>query len=131
MRDFLKRMDIYGVQQEQAITRGLMDNALHLEQHAKIMAPVLEGHLEGGIQANTNIKRDGKTYVAEVHAGTDSLSAPYALRRHEDVYDPGPLTRLKPPDAAGPAGRKYLARPLIHYMKLYSQHIASKLKAIR
>jgi hypothetical protein len=44
---------------------------------------------------------------------------------------PGETTRAKPPTRFGPAGGKYLERPLLGSRKRYTKHIAKKVKAVK
>lgn len=140
-RAFNMRINLYDKKSRAAAKEQLKRNALDLERHAQAMAPLEEGSLTGGINAKPTIKEDGIAMEAEVHAGTDGMSAPYALRMHESMWPaiptsdkrfmPGPLTSGKPGDAAGPAGGKYLTRPLLFYMKRWSKEIADQIKRVK
>jgi hypothetical protein len=146
-RQFEKRMKLYDKKARIEARKAMSENRDDLELRAKNMAPKDEGNLEGSIQGNPTVKfslRDG-SLTAEVHAGVSGASAKsnawkYALRVHESMWpaipsgdrqmQPGPITQAKG-DAAGPAGGKYLTRPLVFYMKKYTENIARRMRRIR
>ena len=139
-RDFEKRLDLYDEKQRRAAVKALKQNRNHLRNQAMELAPKLEGFLEGDILSNPRIKRVGDGWEAEVHAGT-GLSRNYALRLHESMapavptgdvqFQPGETTAGRPGTVVGPAGGKYLTRPLMYFMKKYTANIAKKIKAVR
>ena len=85
------------------VARELDDVADDLLTRARGLAPQLEGDLIGsGI-----IK---KRRAREAVSRTIFFDSPYAVVRHEDFYNLGPVSSVKAsPD--GPIGRKYLSRP--------------------
>lgn len=82
--------------------------ARELLKRARAVAPRLTGRLEDS----------GK--VVEVTQGKNRIAwgvtfdTPYAVIRHEDFYNLGPVSQLKPPTQDGAVGRKFLARPFIN-----------------
>lgn len=138
-REFDNRMRVYSLKERVAAMRAITKNAMDLESKAKELAPKDDGNLEGDIMATEAVER-GETIFAEVHAGTGN-SRNYALRMHESMWPaipandrqfmPGPITEQRPGNEVGPAGGKYLQRPLMFYMRKYTERIADKLRAIR
>lgn len=138
--EFEGRMKIYSGASEVAGKRALLQNAKRLEQDAKDTAPFDEGTLEGDIMANPQVKRAIEGWAAEVHAGTGS-SRNYALRMHESMlpavpsgdrqFKPGPGTAGRTGNPWGPAGGKYLTRPLMYKMKEFTKNIADAIARIR
>ncbi len=67
------------------------------------------------------------------------FNASYASKVHETMtpaigtpqMKPGKTTRARPPTRFGPAGGKYLERPLLGSRKRYTKHIADKVKAVK
>jgi hypothetical protein len=91
-------------------------NAEDLLSRARGLAPQLEGHL---IDAG-DILRRGNQYL---HKRVIFFDSPYAVVRHEDVYNLGPISSMKSsPD--GPIGRKFLSRPFEAQAQKYQKQIA-------
>ena len=133
-KEFEKRMSIYGAKSEETILRVMTQNALDLEKDANATAPHLWGVIEKDITAYPAERVHGG-YEATVWAGTDN-SRPYALRQHEELKPdggmvPGVKTANKPSLPWGPAGGKYLTRPLMFKMNEWSKKIADALGGIK
>ena len=134
--EFEKNLEICKEKTRAAGKRGLMQNALDLEKEAKGTAPILEGTLIGDIVANPVILDIGDGGMeAQVHAGTGE-SRDYALRQHEELkpagtMTPGHRTSKRPPKPWGPAGGKYLERPLKHKAVAYAQNIARHISGVK
>lgn len=85
------------------VAAQLDDSADDLLTRARGLAPQLEGDLI----ASGIIK---KRRFREAVSRTIFFDSPYAVVRHEDFYNLGPVSSVKAsPD--GPVGRKYLSRP--------------------
>jgi hypothetical protein len=101
------------------------ENADDLLTRARAMAPQLSGEMMEDSQV---IGRDRKDSVLR----TVVFSSVYAVRRHEDIYNLGPVSTAKSPSPDGPVGRKYLESPfnnnIQRYMKLVGTAVS---KAIR
>ncbi len=132
-KQFLKRLTEYERKTRDAQFEGMNDNRLDLEKHAKMLAPKREGTLESsGVSTKPKWRGD----VLEAAVG---FNAPYAGKVHETMEPaiatpqmrPGPTTKAKPPTRFGPAGGKYLERPLLGSRKRYTKHIADKVKAVK
>jgi hypothetical protein len=81
----------------------LDQSAKDLLLRARGLSPQLEGFLIG---AGDILKRGNRNVVKRIVF----FDSPYAVIRHEDVYNLGPISSLKKsPD--GPIGRKFLSRP--------------------
>ena len=128
-RQFLQRLDLADDRVRDAALKQLRQNGLHLEGEAKQLAPLKEGTLSGsGI--TTRARWKGNT--AETTVG---FNAPYAAEVHETMVpavdakkQPGPDTRNKPPTRFGPAGGKYLERPMRGMMTEYTKRLAVAIK---
>jgi hypothetical protein len=139
-REFEKRLKLYTEKEQAAAIKALKQNRNHLVNQSMELAPKLEAHLEGDIKGNPLVKAVGDALEAEVHAGT-GLSRNYAVRMHESLapamptteaqMQPGETTAGRPGTAVGPAGGKYLTRPLMHFMKKYTANIAKRIKAVK
>ncbi|RKL63019.1 hypothetical protein DXT63_08465 [Thermoanaerobacteraceae bacterium SP2] len=128
-----------------AIEEGVSENAGHLLEKAKALAPLLTGDLEAAGHLGKLINNGKEIKQRVIFSGV-----PYALRRHEEAprmgtypqYDQegrrigeyidgrGVFTRGKPPVDGMEPGRKYLERPLKFYSKKYMQTIANKVKEV-
>ena len=94
---------------------------------AQGLAPKLTGDLEGsGTKTSTVV--NPATHEISTEIGFHKV---YAARRHEEVYNPGPITRGKRPVDGFMPGRKYLERLLWWNMNKYFQSWAQKLREIR
>ncbi len=82
----------------------LENDALELLGRANALVPELERPLllSGGIDSQ---KSSAKLTFAI------SYDTPYAIIRHEDEYELGPISAGKSGTQDGPVGRKYLSRP--------------------
>lgn len=103
---------------------ALDEAAEDLLSRADQLAPQLSGEMIGsgdiaGYQSRHLISR------------TIFYASPYAVRRHEDFYNLGPISSLKrSPD--GEVGRKYLSRPFEAHNARYQREIGDAIgRAIR
>lgn len=93
------------------------ENAEELLSDAIDLAPQLNNDLiESGLVKF--IKSGGDRFFFIV--GFDII---YAVRRHEEVYQPGPVTRGKPG-----AGRKFLSRPYNKKRKVFEKRIKNAIE---
>jgi hypothetical protein len=91
--------------------------AKDLLSRARGLAPQLSGELIGD---GDILRRGNKT----VHRRVVFFDSPYAVVRHEDVYNLGPISSIKSsPDGA--IGRKFLSRPFERQSKNYEKSIAA------
>ncbi len=88
-----------------------LDNqAQLLRGRAVAVAPELTRRM---ILSSKVTKRDSRTRAIRVV----SFDTPYAVVRHEDFYQLGPISSAKAPTQDGPPGRKYLERPFRNMVK--------------
>jgi len=95
-----------------AMEQSIQDSAEDLLSRARVMAPQLSGDLilSGGIRKAPSIGGAVGRIVF--------FDEPYAVIRHEDTYNLGPISRTKSsPD--GPIGRKYLQQPYDNHKARY------------
>lgn len=137
--DFLKGMKRLDAHAKRWVVEAMNDNRLDLEKQAVLLAPLDEGTLS---RSRTSTQPKWRGHMLESRVG---FNVEYATEVHETMYpamgvsmgrsgamvsgrQPGPLTRAKPPTRFGPAGGKYLERPLIGNRKKYTNHIAKHLR---
>jgi hypothetical protein len=78
----------------------------HAATRAVLNAPILEGPLRRGIRRTAVRSENGKIQSAVyVRKGIK-----YAMRRHEEIYNLGPVSRRQPGTVEGGVGRKYISR---------------------
>lgn len=108
----LRRLvDDFGEGIETDLGQGMNRALAELETLAVELAPVDKGNLEASTA--TQVRRSGSRVI-----GTLAFVTPYAARVHELPDESrGPLTRKKPGNRLGPAGPKYLERPLREFTK--------------
>ncbi len=88
-----------------------LDNAAQLIRgRAVAIAPELTRKL---ILSSKVTKRDSQNRAIRVV----SFDTDYAVVRHEDFYELGPISSAKSPTQDGPPGRKYLERPFKKSLK--------------
>lgn len=108
----------------QVLIQSINKSGEHLLGVAMDLTPKLTGDLEGS----------GTMDPVQVIPGQISVEVGfhkvYALRRHEEVYNLGPISRGKPPVDGMQVGRKYLERPLLKYSKRYPQDWADAIRGI-
>lgn len=93
------------------------ENADELLSDAIDLAPQLDNKLiESGL---VKFIRQGDDRFFHI-VGFDII---YAVRRHEDFYEPGPVTAGKPG-----AGRKFLSRPFMKKRKLFEKRIKNAIE---
>lgn len=99
-------LDSLGEVTESAVEKPLRQAIDLLEAKAVELAPVKTGNLQSSTV--TRFLRSGSRILAEL-----AFTAPYAAEAHELPEDArGPLTQAKPGNEFGPAGPKYVERPL-------------------
>lgn len=97
------------------ITIELDQVADDLLERANGLAPQLSGDL---ILSGAIARRGSRDVVSR----TVFYDQPYAVVRHEDFYNLGPISSLKrSPD--GPIGRKYLERPFVAQRDNYQERL--------
>lgn len=102
------------------VVRELDDAADDLLLRARGLAPQLSGDL---IASGIIKKRRAREAVSR----TIFFDSPYAVVRHEDVYNLGPISSVKAsPD--GPIGRKYLSRPFEANRRRYEEGIRDAMR---
>ena len=126
-------------------------NSLHLEGEAKNLAPIKEGTLSGagaGRITGMGPRKTKTKFKAGMYEATVGFNAPYAAVVHETMWPavsvslgrsgaqtagmmPGDLTSAKPPTKFGPAGGKYLERPLFGMAHEYTKRIGKSLRKLR
>lgn len=108
------------------LTRAMDENGEHLLARSQELAPLDSGDLTG---SGTKPPAKSNPVLKEVSVEV-GFNKVYAARMHEDVYSPGPLTRSKPGNEAGKAGRKYLERPLKYWTEYYMSNLADALRGL-
>jgi hypothetical protein len=102
----------------QAVQRVLGD----FEREAVELAPVDTGNLGGA--TNTSVTKRGDAIV-----GTLVFATPYAAYVHElPESSRGEKTLRKPGNALGPAGPKYVERPLVRLRRDFASRVAAELE---
>jgi len=105
--------------------QGLLRVGNMLEAKAVELAPVDKGNLESSSQVITRGRRGG---IMEVEV---RFNAPYAAPVHELPDEArGPKTRKKPGNEYGPAGPKYLERPLRGFQKEFTKNLGEFLQKL-
>ena len=137
--DVKKALDKWEADAIAAVAREVLNSGEHLLQQAQALAPKETGDLEGSgtlsgggeasallnIPAGAAPKIDPAAREISVEV---SFHKEYAARQHEGAHSPGPITRGKPGTEVGPAGRKYLERPLVYFMPRYLRNIADAIR---
>lgn len=90
-----------------------------LEAKAVELAPVMTGNLESSSQVITTGGRRGGIMRTEVRFNADYAAAVHELP--EEIR--GPKTRQKPGNEYGPAGPKYLERPLKGFQRELTKNL--------
>lgn len=103
------------------VRAGAAVNVQHVAEdiveRSNLMAPQLSGEMIGTAKIKPRDRRD-------VISRTIFYDSPYAVRRHEDFYNLGPISSLKQsPD--GPVGRKYLQTPFEKHRDRYIRQIGN------
>lgn len=96
----------------------------HLLSVSMRLAPKLTGDLEG-----SGTKDPVQRSADEISVEIGFRGLPYARRRHEEVYNPGIITRGKPSVDGMTPGRKYIEQPLNKYASEYRRDWAEAVKA--
>ena len=87
-----------------AVDEVLENDALELLGRGNALVPELTRDLL--LSGNIETKRRGGSVQFVIF-----YDEPYAVRRHEDEYNLGPVSSVKSGTQDGPVGRKYLSRP--------------------
>ena len=107
------------------LERAIDESTEHLLATSIRLAPKLTGDLEGsGTKAPTVRRQD------EIIGTMGFRGLPYARRRHEEVYSPGPITRGKPAVDGMTPGRKYVEQPLVKYSGRYIGEWAAAVRSV-
>lgn len=116
-------LDEFGDQAVESVEgQGFMRLLNFLEAKAVELAPVKHGTLEGS--TTTRVYRAGSKLV-----GLLTFNTPYASRVHElPMSARGERTKAKPGNEYGPAGPKYLERPLRGLTRLMAKDIGEALR---
>ncbi len=115
-----KRMKVVGRNVHREIAKRLDQNAEDLLTRARGLAPQLTSEL---ILSGDIIRRGTKTTAKRIIF----FDSEYAVVRHEDVYNLGPISSLKrSPD--GRIGRKFLSRPHRAQFNAYKENIAKGIR---
>lgn len=110
----------------QRLTQEVDKSGEHLLGVSKQLCPVLTGDL---MRSGTKepVKADSVSKEISVKIGFHKR---YAARRHEEVYNPGPITRGKPPVDGMVPGRKYIEQPLMRYPQEYMRQWANAIASM-
>ena len=153
-RDFFRGLDEYDEEVQRRVKKQMNLNALRLEQLAKDLAPLAEGTLSGAGAGRTKGMGPRKTktkFKAGMYEATVGFNAPYAAIVHETMWPavsvslgrsgaqtagmmPGEKTQNKTGEGIirfGPAGGKYLERPLLGMAKEFTERIGDSLRKLR
>jgi len=109
----------------EALGRAVDESGEHLTGTSQQLAPKLTGDLEGSAT-----KQPLQTTPFEILSEVGFRGLPYARRRHEEVYSPGPITAGKPTVDGMTPGRKYLEQPLVKYSGRYPQEWADAVRSV-
>lgn len=122
--DVKRALDHWGEDAVRAATQALDECLEDLLQKSQALAPKLYGDLEGsGTKDAVRVNP-----ITKEISGSVGYNKIYAARRHEEVYNPGPITRGKPPIDGMVPGRKYLEQPLMRYSRKYMENIADGIR---
>lgn len=109
-RDLLRRRIDQAIRQnERKIRNALSAIGDVAVEETSLRTPFLEGHLTVSIVKDLGRDSDGELCVA-VKVPGNSPAAAYAVARHEDYYEIGPLSAEKQMRTGVEVGRKYMAR---------------------
>jgi len=102
------------------ISEALDEAAEDLRGRSQGLAPQLEGDLIGSAEIKSHRKKN-------LESRKIFYDSPYAVVRHEDFYNLGPVSSVKKsPD--GPIGRKYLSRPFDRNKARYKDELANAMR---
>ncbi|MEB1806599.1 MAG: hypothetical protein LPK26_04700 [Bacillaceae bacterium] len=107
---------------ESKMMEGLTEISEDLLSVADQLAPLWEGGLMEGGSVDPP-KKMGDTIQSRV-----GYSKEYALRRHEESYNLGPISAKKPNIDGMSVGQKYLEKPTKKYGDKYAEYLAEKSK---
>jgi hypothetical protein len=112
---------------KEAISQAMDDVANDLLDRSIALAPQLSGDLVN--DARVVSLDTGNTFSRAVEYGPPgSPSTAYAKVRHEDVYNLGPISSIKPGSEDGPVGRKFLERPFNRHAKRYIEEVGREVE---
>ncbi|MBU9714420.1 hypothetical protein [Evansella tamaricis] len=109
---------------EAKLIEGMTENAEDLLSVSQQLAPLEEG----GLMESGSIEQPQKV-GNEIQAKV-GYSKEYALRRHEDIYQLGPVSAKKPKVDGMHVGRKFLEKPSKKYGEMYSERLMEKSKEV-
>lgn len=122
--DVKRALDRWEGEAVQAVVGGVDESGEDLLQKSQALAPKLKGDLEGsGTKDAVQVSHVSKEISVQI-----GFNKVYAARRHEEDYNPGPITRGKPAVDGMLPGRKYIERPLVYYTPRYMQNIADAVR---
>jgi hypothetical protein len=99
-----QKLDSWKHRRRNQVKEATYDSGLLIEEGAKALAPHLDGDLEGAINTSSvEETSQGYEVTVGIHQGI-----PYAVRMHEEHYEPGEITQSKDPYKGHDPGRKYL-----------------------
>lgn len=107
--EFRRSLNEHWGELKEDLKQEFSDQVEEVTRGAKALAPKDEGNLEDSI-TNKGVDDLGNSFEAEI--GVGSQAKKYALRMHEDTYNPGEITRAKPNYKGYSPGRKYLENSL-------------------
>ncbi|WP_288610166.1 hypothetical protein [uncultured Victivallis sp.] len=93
-----------------AADRAMSDVASFVASEAKDRTPVLTGALTMDVTGETG--REGDTAIAAVKVPSNSPAASYAVKMHEEAYNPGPGSIDKQRRTGQRVGKKYITRAI-------------------
>jgi hypothetical protein len=151
---FFRGLNQYSEEVQKTVKTQMDKNLLRLEQLSKDLAPLDEGTLSGsgaGKTAGMGPRKTRTKFKAGMYEATMGFNAPYAAIVHETMWPavgvslgrsgamgvgmmPGELTAAKTGEGVtrfGPAGGKYLERPLLGMAPEFTKRIGKKLRRLR
>ena len=115
-----KRLRVITRNVRREVAQALDDASDDLLFRARGLAPQLDSDL---IESGSILRRGNRSVVTRVVY----FDSPYAVVRHEDFYNLGPVSSLKQsPD--GEIGRKYLSRPFEAQQPTYQRDIGAAVR---
>ncbi len=123
-KEFEHLLDKAGEEGIQVLVKAVDESGEHCLSQAQKLAPKLTSDLEGSGNADP-VKNTGSEISKKIGFNTK-----YAARRHEEVYNLGPISKGKPPVDGMTVGRKYLEQPLVKYAQKYFKDWANTLRQV-
>jgi hypothetical protein len=105
------------------------DVANDLLDRSVALAPQLSGDLVNDARVVAQNTRN--RYARAVEYGpAGSESSAYAKVRHEDFYNLGPISSVKPGSEDGAVGRKFLERPFNRHAQRYIEDVGRAVERV-